>query len=116
MVFFSFLLFEKKKMLGENIWNRRVEVGAKSEKVEQELEGKLPPFSWFCFLLFSYVFYFFCVWKEEDNGNVLSSSFIVVLQRRRRRWQCAIIFFLWWCLSEKGINNFLLLPSFCVRK
>jgi hypothetical protein len=33
-VFFYFLLFEKKKMPGESIGNRRVEAGTKSEKVE----------------------------------------------------------------------------------
>jgi hypothetical protein len=35
----------------------RVEVGAKNEKAEQELEGKLLPF--FTFLFFSMVFFFF---------------------------------------------------------
>jgi hypothetical protein len=33
-------------------------VGAKSEKVEQELEGKFPPYSWFLFFWFHVCFIF----------------------------------------------------------
>ncbi len=42
-------------------WKRksgRAEVGAKSEKVEQELEGKFPPYSWFLFFWFHVCFIF----------------------------------------------------------
>ncbi len=49
LCFFPFLLLEKKKILKESVWNRRVQVGAKSERTKKELEGKLPPFSWFFF-------------------------------------------------------------------
>ncbi len=57
LCFFSFLLLEKKKMLGEILeiemrkhskWkckSRKAEAEAKSERVEWELEGKLPPYS-----------------------------------------------------------------------
>ncbi len=76
MVFFAFLLLEKKKMLGESVWNKKVKVAAKSEKAERELESKIPPF--FLFFFFC-VFYLFCVWQEEDDNNVPSSSFVVVL-------------------------------------
>ncbi len=71
------LLLRKKKMLRESVWKKRVEVGAKNEKVERELERKLLPFFWF-FVLFFCVFWLLCVWEEEDNDNVLSSSFMVV--------------------------------------
>jgi hypothetical protein len=54
--------------------SERAKAGAKSERAEQELEGKLPPFSWF-FL-----------------GRFLVYFVISVLQKRRRRWQCAIVF------------------------
>ncbi len=52
MVFFYFLSLEKKKMPKENVWNKRVEAGAKSERAKHEFEGKLPPFSWFSFVNF----------------------------------------------------------------
>jgi hypothetical protein len=63
MVFlFSFFchLLEKKKIprrkhLKRKGINKRAKAGAKSEKVERELEGKLPPFSTF----FYYVWFFF---------------------------------------------------------
>jgi len=45
----------RKKCLKRKHRNRRAEAGAKRERVKQELEGKLPPFSWF-FLLFPCVF------------------------------------------------------------
>jgi hypothetical protein len=70
--------------------------GAKSEKVNRELEGKLPPFSWFflgCFLM-CFVFFVFekkktmtmcrhlllwwCCREEEDDGNVPLSFFVVL--------------------------------------
>ncbi len=83
--FFSFLLLEK-KMPGKNVRNRRVEVGAKSEKAKWELESKLPPFSWFFFVVFCVCFVFFmfekkktnamchylllwCCWNKEGDGN-----------------------------------------------
>jgi hypothetical protein len=55
-------LFEKKKMprrmhLNRKGKNKRAEVGVKSEKAKQKLEGKLPPF--FVFLFFFYGFLFF---------------------------------------------------------
>jgi hypothetical protein len=34
-------------MIGENVWNIMVEVGAKNERAEWELENMFPPFSWF---------------------------------------------------------------------
>ncbi len=37
--------------------SKKAKVGAKSEKAEWELEGKLPPFS--AFFFFSMVFFFF---------------------------------------------------------
>ncbi len=36
----------------------RVEVGAKNEKAEQELEGKLPPFSALFFFLYGFFSFF----------------------------------------------------------
>jgi hypothetical protein len=45
-------LFEKKKMLGESVWNKRAKARTKSERVEQELKGKFSPFSAFFFLFF----------------------------------------------------------------
>ncbi len=61
-VFLFFLLLKKKKMprrkrLKRRGRNMRPEVGAKSEVVERDLEGKLPPFS--AFFFFSIVFFFF---------------------------------------------------------
>jgi hypothetical protein len=60
MVFF--LLFEKKKMPRECLKQKgrsaRVEVGAKNEKAEQELEGKLPPFSALFFFLYGFFSFF----------------------------------------------------------
>ncbi len=127
--FFSLFSLEKKKMIGESVWNKKVKAGAKSERVKWEFEGKLPPFSWF-FLLFYCVFCLLCVWEEENDDIVLSSSSMVVLQKRRRQWQCAILFFcgivvakkamaacchcllLWWCSSKEDNDNLLPLPSF----
>jgi hypothetical protein len=76
-VWFFFLL-ERKKMLGENVWNKRAKVGAKSERAKWELESKFLPFFWFFFLLFFYVFCLLYVWKE-DVGNVSLFSSMVVL-------------------------------------
>ncbi len=64
-----FLLLEKKKMLG-SIWNKRVEweieAGAKSERVEREFEGKLPPFSaFFFFYVFFSLFFFLLLEKKK---------------------------------------------------
>jgi hypothetical protein len=61
-VFFSFLLLEKKKTLRRKCLkrkgtNKRLEVGVKSERAEQKLEGKLLPFSVFFFLLYGFFFY-----------------------------------------------------------
>ncbi len=77
--------------------NNALEVGAKSEKVEQELEGKLHPFSSFVFVIFlhgvvtakkattvCYRHLLFYVWEEEDNDNALLYSSMVLLQRKRR--------------------------------
>jgi hypothetical protein len=55
-VCFSFLLLEKKKMLRKKRLkqkgrNMRPKMGAKSEKAEQELESKLPPFFAFFFCM-----------------------------------------------------------------
>ncbi len=63
-VFLFFLLLKKKKMprrkrLKRRGRNMRPEVGAKSEMVEQELEGKLPPFSAFFFFSMVFLFLFF---------------------------------------------------------
>jgi hypothetical protein len=57
-------LLEKKKIPGKSVGNKRAEVGAKSERAERELEGKLPPFSAFFsfsmvfFSLFSFLFFY----------------------------------------------------------
>jgi hypothetical protein len=50
----------QKWQLGESVVNKKVEVGAKSEKAKQEHESKLPPFSSF-FLLFFCMFSLLCV-------------------------------------------------------
>ncbi len=97
LYFFPFLLLDKKKMPRESIWNRKVEVKAKSERVERELEGKLPPFSWFFFVVFLCVLFFFvfeknktmtmhrclflwCYWNKKSK---LSSPFSLYLRRRK---------------------------------
>jgi len=76
--FLSFLLLEKKKMLRTKCLkrkcrNRRPKVGAKSERAEQKLEGKLPPFSAFFFfsmLFFSlFLFFFFLLEKKKMLGE-----------------------------------------------
>jgi hypothetical protein len=41
--------------------NEKAEARTKSEKAKRELEGKLPPFFCFFFLMFSCVFYLLCV-------------------------------------------------------
>jgi hypothetical protein len=53
--------------------SRRAEAGAKNEKVERELEGKLPPFSFF-FVVFLCVLFSLCF-------------------RRKKQRQCTIVFF-----------------------
>ncbi len=73
-VFLSFLLLEKKKMprrkcLKRKGKNRRPEVGAKSERAELELEGKLPPFFAFFFSL-SFFFLFFCLRRRRYQEKV----------------------------------------------
>jgi hypothetical protein len=57
-LFFCFSYAWEKKMLGENVWNGRAKIGAKSERAEWELKRKLPPF--FTFFFFSYA------WKKKD--------------------------------------------------
>jgi hypothetical protein len=58
---------------------KRAKAGAKNERSEQELEGRLPPFFWFFFGLFSCVFCFLYVWEQKDDGNVLSFFCVVLL-------------------------------------
>jgi hypothetical protein len=69
-----------------------LEAGARSDRLEQDLEGKLPPFSSFSLVIFlcgvlvakkamvtcchRLLLY---VWEEEDNGNALSSLPLVLL-------------------------------------
>ncbi len=99
-VFFSSFVWKKKdamrKHLKRKCKNERAKIRAKSERAEQELEGKLPLFSWFFFVVFLCVLSSLCL-------------------RRKKRQQCAIIFFsggvpmkkvmatcchhlfLWWC-------------------
>ncbi len=72
-VFFSFLLLEKKEMprkknSKQKGRNKRPKVGAKSEKAEQEFEGKLLPFS--AFFFFSMVFFFFFLLLEKKKMQV----------------------------------------------
>ncbi len=116
-VLFSFLLLEKKKMSGENVWNKRVKAGAKSERVEQELEKKLPPvfailffrYGFFCCFFVCFVFFVFkkkkmtrmcyylllwCYYSKESNGKLLPSlSFSVVFKQRKQQELATIAFF-----------------------
>jgi hypothetical protein len=64
---FFFLLFEKKKMLGENTWNKRAEVGAKNERENRKLESKLLPLFAFFFFFMGFFFYvaFFFLLEEK---------------------------------------------------
>jgi Na+-transporting methylmalonyl-CoA/oxaloacetate decarboxylase gamma subunit len=69
-LFLFFLLFEK-KMLGESTWNKRVEAWAKNERVERELEGKLPSFSAFFFFSMVFFFLFFYLRKIRCQEKAL---------------------------------------------
>ncbi len=66
---FFFLLFEKKKMLGESTWNERAEVGAKNERAKRKLESKfLPLFAFFFFSMgFFFCVVFFFAWGKENT-------------------------------------------------
>jgi hypothetical protein len=73
-------------------------VGAKNEKTEQELEGKLPPFSWFFFCCFLVCFIF------------------SVFEKKKMKAMCRHLL-LWWCSNEEGNGNLLpLLPSLVVLR
>jgi hypothetical protein len=76
----------------ESIWNRKVEMGTKSEKAEWELENKLPPLFWF-FWLFFCVFFILCVWEEKNDSNASSFFFVVMLEQRTQWHQATITFF-----------------------
>ncbi len=60
-------------MLGKKTWNGNVKAGIKSERAEQELEGKLPPFFTYFFL---FMVFFFFTWKEKDA------------KRKHLKWKC----------------------------
>jgi hypothetical protein len=47
--------------------NGKAEARTKSEKVEWELEGKLPPFFWFFFSCFLVCFIFFMFEKKKKK-------------------------------------------------
>ncbi len=76
--FFSlcfFSLFKQKeknarrKHLKQKCKSEKAKAGAKSEKVEQELEGKLPPFStyfFFSMVFFPLCLFFFPTWEKKD--------------------------------------------------
>jgi len=77
--FFVFLFFSfawKEEMLGENIWNKRAKVGGQKQepkmRVEQELEGKLLPFSTFFFfsMVFFFLLLFFLLEKKMPRKNI----------------------------------------------
>jgi len=85
-VFFFFSSLWKEEDARKSVWNGKQKQEGKSERAHRKLEGNLPPFSWFFFLLFSCVFCFLYVWEEENDSNVSSFSSMVVFQWRRR-WQ-----------------------------
>ncbi len=68
----------RRKCLKRKGRNKRVEVGTKSEKVEWELEGKLPPFS--AFFFFSMIFFlcfffaFFCLRKRRCQKKMFETK------------------------------------------
>jgi hypothetical protein len=59
----------EKKMLGEHVWNIRLEAGAKSERAMRKLENKLPPFSRFFFCCFLMCFVFFVFEKKKTMAT-----------------------------------------------
>ncbi len=79
-VFFFFLLLEKKKMPKRKClkWkgrNKSPEAGAKSERAEWELEGKLLPFFAFFFLLYDFFSLFFFSFLLLENKKMPKESF-----------------------------------------
>jgi hypothetical protein len=123
---FFFLLLEKKKMVGESIWNRRLETIAKSERAEWELKGKLFPFFWFCFFCFFLVYFVFFVlekkktmtmcyhhllcycWNKKNNNNKFSSPFFLCLRKKKKNGVATRHrLLLWWCFNEDGNGSFL---------
>ncbi len=99
-VLFCFFLVEKKKMSGESVWNRRVEVGTKSERAEQELEGKLFPFCWFFFfVVFLCVLSSLCLRKRWWQQCAVVFFYGVVAEKKKMMAMCHH-FLLWCCCSE----------------
>jgi hypothetical protein len=98
----------KRKRLKQKGKSEKAEAWTKSERAKQELEGELPPFLWFSFVVFLCVLstlclrkrkrrqcaiVFFCgVITKKGNCSLLSLPFSLCL-RRKRWWQCAIVFF-----------------------
>ncbi len=64
-VFFSFLMLEKKKMLGENVWNKRAKVGGQNQEPkmrgqsESLKESSLPSLHFFLLYGFFFLCFFF---------------------------------------------------------
>ncbi len=71
---FPFLMLEKKKMQGNNVWNKRAEMGGQKQdpKVREHsksLKETYLPFLHFCFSLWFFFFVFFSSTWEEKNGR-----------------------------------------------
>jgi hypothetical protein len=69
-VFFCLFIFcfKIRRCQGENVQNKRAEARAKSETVEWELKGKLPPFFTYIFF-FVFFFSFLLLEKKKMPGE-----------------------------------------------
>jgi len=65
---------KKKKCQEKTFETKRAEVGAKSERVEQELEGKFLPFFAFFFLLYGFFFFVFFCFLLVEKSKMLRES------------------------------------------
>jgi len=105
-------------------WSGRVEVRAKNERVEQELEDKFLPFSWFFFVVLAcFVFSVFKKKKTMVMHHCLLSwccseaiAFFCMFQKKKTTTiHCCLL--LWCYCSEKGDDSKLVSPfSLCLRR
>jgi hypothetical protein len=107
--------------------SRKAEVGAKNERAKQELEGMLPPFSWFffvvvflCVLIFlclrktNYHCLLLCIWAEEEENNVV--AFFFMSEKKMTVWQHTVVFFCGGFPMKKAMPTYCHRLSFVVLK
>ncbi len=94
--FFSFLLLlEKKKMLGENVWNKRAEMGRQKWKPKVRgqsgslKESSLPSLHFFYSLWFSFLFFFFLLLEKKKmlGESVWNKKVEVGAKSEKAEWE-----------------------------